>query len=155
MCAAESLHVSLPCKTGLILRVRKCEEIVNHASLTSRAVDQALLVGAMTATMKSHFSSLAFLICAHEPIRVLLHCCLDSSRRSSVKIGTILRRSAWPLRKDDTHKSRSVHNSLNGQSMRNEGVIHAITRNRNSFIFAHISASCLHKASWRFHELPT
>jgi len=33
---------------------------------------------------------------------------LDSLRRSSVKIGTIQRRLAWPLRKDDTHKSRSV-----------------------------------------------
>ena len=29
---------------------------------------------------------------------------------SSVKIGTIQRRLAWPLRKDDTHKSRSVYN---------------------------------------------
>ena len=28
------------------------------------------------------------------------------------KIGTIQRRLAWPLRKDDTHKSRSVHNFL-------------------------------------------
>jgi hypothetical protein len=28
----------------------------------------------------------------------------------SVKIGTIQRRLAWPLRKDDTHKSRSVNN---------------------------------------------
>ena len=27
---------------------------------------------------------------------------------SSVKIGTIQRRLAWPLREDDTHKSRSV-----------------------------------------------
>ena len=27
---------------------------------------------------------------------------------SSVKIGTIQRRLAWPLRKDDTHKSRRV-----------------------------------------------
>ena len=34
----------------------------------------------------------------------------DSLRRSSVKIGTIQRRLAWPLRKDDTHKSRSVNN---------------------------------------------
>ena len=30
----------------------------------------------------------------------------DSLRGSSVKIGTIQRRLAWPLRKDDTHKSR-------------------------------------------------
>ena len=29
---------------------------------------------------------------------------------TSVKIGTIQRRLAWPLRKDDTHKSRSVNN---------------------------------------------
>ena len=35
--------------------------------------------------------------------------CLDSLRGSSVKIGTIQRRLAWPLRKDDTHKSRSVN----------------------------------------------
>ncbi len=34
---------------------------------------------------------------------------LDSLRGSSVKIGTIQRRLAWPLRKDDTHKSRSVN----------------------------------------------
>ena len=32
---------------------------------------------------------------------------LDSFQGSSVKIGTIQRRLAWPLRKDDTHKSRS------------------------------------------------
>ena len=38
--------------------------------------------------------------------------CLDSLRGSSVKIGTIQRRLAWPLRKDDTHKSRSVNNFL-------------------------------------------
>ena len=35
---------------------------------------------------------------------------MDSLRGSSVKIGTIQRRLAWPLRKDDTHKSRSVNN---------------------------------------------
>jgi hypothetical protein len=35
---------------------------------------------------------------------------LDSLQGSSVKIGTIQRRLAWPLRKDDTHKSRSVNN---------------------------------------------
>ena len=35
---------------------------------------------------------------------------LEPLRRASVKIGTIQRRLAWPLRKDDTHKSRSVNN---------------------------------------------
>lgn len=34
---------------------------------------------------------------------------MDSLRGSSVKIGTIQRRLAWPLRKDDTHKSRMYH----------------------------------------------
>ena len=29
---------------------------------------------------------------------------------AAVKIGTIQRRLAWPLRKNDTHKSRSVNN---------------------------------------------
>ena len=35
---------------------------------------------------------------------------MDSLRGSSVKLGTIQRILAWPLRKDDTHKSRSVNN---------------------------------------------
>ena len=35
---------------------------------------------------------------------------MDPLRRSSVKIGTIQRRLAWPLRKDDTQKSRMVSN---------------------------------------------
>ena len=43
-------------------------------------------------------------------LRSTLHDHLDSLRGSSVKIGTIQRRLAWPLRKDDTHKSRSVNN---------------------------------------------
>ena len=34
---------------------------------------------------------------------------LDSLRGSSVKIGTIQRKLAWPQCKDDTHKSRSVN----------------------------------------------
>ena len=38
------------------------------------------------------------------------HIYKDSFRGSSVKIGTIQRRLAWPLRKEDTHKSRSVNN---------------------------------------------
>ena len=42
----------------------------------------------------------------HVPFRADL--LLDSLRRSSVKVGTIQRRLAWPLRKDDTQKSKSV-----------------------------------------------
>ena len=34
---------------------------------------------------------------------------LEPRKRSSAKIGTIQRRLAWPLRKDDTHKSRMYH----------------------------------------------
>ena len=41
----------------------------------------------------------------------------DSLRRSSVKIGTIQRRLAGPLRKDDTHKSRSVYNFFAGHAL--------------------------------------
>jgi len=41
---------------------------------------------------------------------------LDSLRGSSVKIGTIQRRLAWPLRKDDTHKSRSVNNCFGSKT---------------------------------------
>ena len=42
---------------------------------------------------------------------------LDSLRGSSVKIGAMQRRLAWPLRKDDTHKSRSVNNVVARASM--------------------------------------
>ena len=49
---------------------------------------------------------------------------LDSLRGSSVKIGTIQRRLAWPLRKDDTHKSRSVNNFLDvNRSSDKEGMV--------------------------------
>ena len=41
------------------------------------------------------------------PKKPKAHSPMDSLRGSSVKIGTIQRRLAWPLRKDDTHKSRS------------------------------------------------
>ena len=52
----------------------------------------------------------------------------DSLRGSSVKIGTIQRRLAWPLRKDDTHKSRSVNNFL---SERVPTSAHPTTQQRN------------------------
>jgi hypothetical protein len=45
-----------------------------------------------------------------DKLNVQLFILLASLRGSSVKIGTIQRRLAWPLRKDDTHKSRSVTN---------------------------------------------
>ena len=45
-----------------------------------------------------------------ELLQLLKRVFVDSLRGSSVKIGTIQRRLAWPLRKDDTHKSRSVNN---------------------------------------------
>ena len=38
-----------------------------------------------------------------------MSCLLGPLRKSSVKIETIHKRLAWPLRKDDTHKSRSVN----------------------------------------------
>ena len=46
--------------------------------------------------------------CARVRDNRLASCISDSLRGSSVKIGTIQRRLAWPLRKDDTHKSRIV-----------------------------------------------
>ena len=50
-------------------------------------------------------------VCVHEFMKCLQTyvCKSDSLRGSSDKIGTIQRRFAWPLRKDDTHKSRSVN----------------------------------------------
>ena len=50
---------------------------------------------------------------------------LDSLQGSSVKIGRLQRRLAWPLRKDDTHKSRSVNNSLLGAAMAFEQHCHS------------------------------
>jgi len=43
--------------------------------------------------------------CKHRPVVARL----DSLWRSSVRFGTIQGTSAWPLRKDDAHKSRSEH----------------------------------------------
>ncbi len=51
---------------------------------------------------------------------------------SSVKIGTIQRRLAWPLRKDDTHKSRSVYNFLT-----------LFLRNSNEIDWLHSNTICL------------
>ena len=54
----------------------------------------------------------------------------DSLRRSSVKIGTIQRSSAWPLRKDDAHKTRSVNRRTSTDVDR-----HQCTSTKNSRIF--------------------
>ena len=48
----------------------------------------------------------------------------DSLRGSSVEIGTRRRGLAWPLRKDDTHKSRSVNNF--GGPLRNRRLENAV-----------------------------
>ena len=49
-----------------------------------------------------------------------------SLRSSSVKMGTIRRRLAWPLCKDDVHKSRSVNKLLSLRSRRNLFVTGAV-----------------------------
>ena len=41
-----------------------------------------------------------------------MHMCLGFLWGSSVELGTTQRRLAWPLRKDDTHNSRSVNNFM-------------------------------------------
>ena len=51
------------------------------------------------------FPNILFFACIVEHLSLKFE--VDSLRGSSVKIGTIQRRLAWPLRKDDTHKSRS------------------------------------------------
>ena len=43
------------------------------------------------------------------PFILLVAQTVEPLTRSSAKIGTIQRRLAWPLRKDDTHKSRMYH----------------------------------------------
>ena len=61
---------------------------------------------------------------------------LDSLRGLSVKIGKIQRRLAWPLRKDDTHKSRSVPSFL--------------CKGRLVFCFVHAR----HQATWSMQTSP-
>ena len=53
------------------------------------------------------------------------HVCLDSLRGSCVNIGTKQRRLAWPLRKDDTHKSRGVN--ILTRTVRAKGSCHILT----------------------------
>ena len=50
--------------------------------------------------------------------RIFANWCISSGVKtvSYDKIGTIQRRLAWPLRKDDTHKPRSVNNSYLGET---------------------------------------
>ena len=60
--------------------------------------------------LKFFFAKQNFMLRASPVTSFLKHFILDSLRGSSVKIGTIQRRLAWPLRKDDTHKSGSVMN---------------------------------------------
>ena len=49
---------------------------------------------------------------------------VEPRKRSSAKIGTIQRRLAWPLRKDDTHKSRMYHFFVSvGRATEGAGVV--------------------------------
>ena len=59
-----------------------------------------------------YYEMLYIVICYAILCFIMLEQRLDSLRGSSVKIGAIQRRLAWPLRKDDTHKSRSVNNFI-------------------------------------------
>ena len=59
-----------------------------------------------------HIGLHSFVHCGWTMCAERMHELRDSLRGSSDKIGTIQRRLAWPLRKDDTHKSRSVPSFL-------------------------------------------
>ena len=54
--------------------------------------------------------------------------------RSSAKIGTIQRRLAWPLRKDDTHKSRMYHTFFVARHRDGIWNIHSIIDPHDAFI---------------------
>ena len=56
---------------------------------------------------------------------------LEPRKRSSAKIGTIQRRLAWPLRKDDTHKSRMYHFCF----LNHDGVLHELRCNCWHFFY--------------------
>ena len=63
---------------------------------------------------------------------------------SSVKIGTIQRRLAWPLRKDDTQKSRMYHFLVEGldpgqQASWDRVPRHRSQANRHSYATTHIN----------------
>ena len=61
-----------------------------------------------------HCDGSCTLVCRH-----VQRLSVDSHRGSSVKLGTIQRILAWPLRKDDTRKSRSVRKHCLRRSARN------------------------------------
>ena len=57
---------------------------------------------------------------------------MDSLRGSFVKLGTILGILAWPLRKDDTHNSRSVNNLDPAQDSRHRGKVQGSVSKKNT-----------------------
>ena len=68
------------------------------------------------------FEMCKIVACAGTTCTSLMQHLPDFLRGSSDKIGTIQRRLAWPLRKDDTHKSRSVPSFLNNELFARLGV---------------------------------
>ena len=73
---------------------------------------------------------------------------MDSLRGSSVKIGTIQRRLAWPLRKDDTHKSRSVDHFFGAGSCFRVARLRSLDGGATWRESGRAAASCL-RAHWK------
>ncbi|TYI03210.1 hypothetical protein ES332_A11G320500v1 [Gossypium tomentosum] len=82
---------------------------------------------------------------------------------TSDKIGTIQRRLAWPLRKDDTHKSRNdvnrgqVHSVArkpgnDASHLNSDGVVREISRRTKSFI-SKLLGRCMYKQGWHLRRL--
>ena len=65
----------------------------------------------------------------HIHIHVHILLVSDSLRGSSVKLGTMQRRLAWPLRKVDTHKSRSVSINITTNTSRTTKITNLIIHN--------------------------
>ena len=70
---------------------------------------------------------------------------MDSLRGSSVKIGTIQRRLAWRLRKDDTHRSRSVNNIFQAYQKESANLKEAVDAASGALV-------ALNKASMNSHN---
>ena len=101
--------------------------LLQHSSTSRKAIPSVEHLGAGSLSLSLMHISVYIYIYIYTCIyRLLNDLCgaeehsgqlMDSLRGSSVKLGTIQRILAWPLRKDDTHKSRSVNIAASSASV--------------------------------------
>ena len=104
--AGKLLHTLVYC--DIIASLKSCQS-ESPTCLAGTEVEEKTVRFTSTAQIQELFASrLCPVASCAGGWSMKLHGFMDSLRGSSDTIGTIQRRLAWPLRKDDTHKSRSV-----------------------------------------------